>query len=224
MLIAEGVMNNLFVKIRRKILGAGYIFDENRIKGSLTKLPIKLRILFAVTCAERLFPAYERFSAKTGGGNVDLLRRILDKLWMGLLGVQEYSDQIIAADLQHCMLLVPKESDGEWFNEQVWAEDAVACLAYCLRTRLSGDTQEAAWAARRVYEAADYYVLHASGNNYKLPDDESRVIEHPLVQAELRRQERDISELLSLVPSQENIMTAVNGFKLRSQVEHVIPD
>ena len=79
-------MNNLFVKIRRKILGAGYIFDENRIKGSLTKLPIKLRILFAVTCAERLFPAYERFSAKTGGGNVDLLRRILDKLWMGLGG------------------------------------------------------------------------------------------------------------------------------------------
>ena len=202
----------------------GYIFDEKSIKKSLTLLPITLRTLFAVTCAERLFPAYERFSAKTGGGNVDLLRRILDKLWMGLLGVQEYSDQIIAADLQHCMLLVPKESDGEWFNEQVWAEDAVASLAYCLRTRLSGDTQEAAWAARRVYEAADYYVINASGNSFKLPDDEVRVRDHPLVQAELARQERDISELLSLVHSPENIVTAVNSFKLRSCSEHAIPD
>ena len=184
----------------------GYIFDENRIKGSLTKLPIKLRILFAVTCAERL------------------LRRILDKLWMGLLGVQEYSDQIIAADLQHCMLLVPKESDGEWSNEQAWAEDAVACLAYSLRTRISGDAQEAAWAARRVYEAVDSYVINVSANNFKLPNDEVRVRDHPLVQVELGRQERDISELLSLVHSPENIVTAVNSFKLRSRSEHAIPD
>ena len=202
----------------------GYIFDENRIKGSLTKLPIKLRILFAVTCAERLFPAYESLSAKTGDGNVDLLRRILDKLWMGLLGVQEYSDQIIAADLQHCMLLVPKESDGEWSNEQAWAEDAVACLAYSLRTRISGDAQEAAWAARRVYEAVDSYVINVSANNFKLPNDEVRVRDHPLVQVELGRQERDISELLSLVHSPENIVTAVNSFKLRSRSEHAIPD
>jgi len=201
-----------------------YIFDENSIKKRLTLLPINLRILFAVTCAERLFPAYERFSAKTGGGNVDLLKRILDKLWMGLLGVQEYSDQIIAADLHSCMLLVPEESDGEWSNEQAWAEDAVACLAYSLRTRLSGDAQEAAWAARRAYEATDHYVINASGNNYKLPDDEARVLDHPLVQAELARKERDISELLSLVHSPENIMTAVNSFKLRSRSEHVIPD
>ena len=201
-----------------------YIFDKNSVKKRLTLLPINLRILFAVTCAERLFPAYERFSAKTGSGNVDFLRRILDKLWMGLLGVQEYSDQIIAADLQHCMLLVPKESDGEWSNEQAWAEDAVACLAYSLRTRISGDAQEAVWAAGRVYEAVGYYVLHASGNSFKLPNDEVRVLDHPLVQAELVRQERDMSELLSFVQSPENIVAAVNSFKLRSRLEYVIPD
>lgn len=195
-----------------------YIFDENSIKKRLTLLPINLRTLFAVTCAERLFPAYERFSDKTGRGNVDILRRILDKLWMGLMGVQQYSEQIIAADLHNRMLLVPKESDGEWLNEQAWAEDAVACLSYSLRTRLSGDAQDAAWAARRVYDAVDYYVLHASGNNFKLPDDEVRVIDHPLVQAELRRQERDMSELLSLVHSPDNMMTALNDFKLRSRL------
>jgi uncharacterized protein YjaG (DUF416 family) len=217
-------MNNVFVKIRRKIFGTGYIFDEGKTKERIAELPTNLRILFAVTCAERLFPAYERFSAVTGRGNVDLLRRILDKLWMSLLGFQEYSDQIIATDLHHCMLLVPKESDGEWSNEQAWAEDAVACLAYSLRTRLSGEAQEAVWAARRVYEAVDHYVLHASGNNFTLPGDNSRVIEHPLVQAELKRQERDISELQSLVHSPDNIMAAVSSFKLRSRLEYALPD
>lgn len=45
-----------------------------------------------------------------------------------------------------------------------------------------------------------------------------------LVTSELKRQDRDMSELLSLVYSPENIVAAANSFKLRSRLEYVIPD
>lgn len=37
-----------------------------------------------------------------------------------------------------------------------YAQNAAAALAYAIRTWLSDDAHEAAWAARQVYEAAEY--------------------------------------------------------------------
>lgn len=68
-----------------------------------------------------------------------------------------------------------------------------------LRTRLTGEAQEAAWAARVAYEAIDNYVIKKEGINTNIPNGEPRLLSRPLVQAELGRQERDLCELLASI-------------------------
>jgi hypothetical protein len=47
-----------------------------------------------------------------------------------------------------------------------------------------------------VYEALDYFVIERDDIDTNLPGAEDRVLEDPLIQKELDRQQRDIDELL----------------------------
>lgn len=58
-----------------------------------------------------------------------------------------------------------------------------------------GEPQEAAWAARVAYEALDNFVINSEDVDMTMPGAELRVLAHPLVQAELARQLRDIEDL-----------------------------
>jgi hypothetical protein len=89
------------------------------------------------------------------------------------------------------MALIPQEDEGPWINEQAYAEDAASAVTYALRARNTGESQDAAYAARVAYEALDHHVTNRLG----IEDDEN-VLAHPVVQTELARQHRDLNELL----------------------------
>lgn len=90
------------------------------------------------------------------------------------------------------MALIPGEGREPWGDDQAYADDAASAAAYVLRALETGDAREAAWAARRSYEAADHYVMYRVG-----VEGEEQVLIHPIVQGELARQHRDIEALLS---------------------------
>jgi hypothetical protein len=46
-----------------------------------------------------------------------------------------------------------------------------------------------------VHEALDHYVVAQEGIDTNQDDAEARVLSHPLIQAELLRQQRDLTEL-----------------------------
>src|SRR5882724_3878028 len=138
---------------------AGLEFDEMELSERLEQLPRPLRAAFAAACAERLLPAYDRFSTQTKTGDALTLEQILRRLWIDLSG-EAMSDEEVERQIQACMELIPKEDDGPWVPEQAAAEDAAAALAYALRCRQNGLAKEAAWAARRAYEAVDDYVIN----------------------------------------------------------------
>jgi hypothetical protein len=75
----------------------------------------------------------------------------------------------------------------------------------------SGVPYEAAWAARRVYEAADHYVMYRLGVG-----NEHQVLSHPIVQGELSRQQRDLCELLVAQNESPELFARLRG---RAQVE-----
>jgi uncharacterized protein YjaG (DUF416 family) len=169
-------------------------FNEAERCVQLSSLPTKEKAAFAAACTERLFPAYYRFCVLTGRGQPEVLRETLTRLWDDLLG-RLMSDQEINNRLEVVMSLVPREDDGKWVPEQAAAEDAAAALAYALRCRGNGASKEAAWAARRVYEAIDHYVINRETTLLDGNRNEERILSHPLVQQELSRQRRDIDEL-----------------------------
>lgn len=132
-------------------------FDEAEIKNRLSRLDRARKTAFAAACAERLWPLFPRCAEATGEGDVAVLRSVLDDAWRAAAGddVGDLSAaQITAEDM------VPVD-DGEWIFEMGYGQNAAAAVAYAVRSWLTDDPQQAAWAACQVHEAADYAALRA---------------------------------------------------------------
>lgn len=171
-------------------------FNEQSLVGELERLPSPFRVVFAAASAERLLPAYISFSRQTGRADPTALATILERLWLDAQGNRMDTRQV-QEDVDLTMSLIPQEDTISWVSEQALAEDAAAAVAYALRCRLNGQAQEAVWAARRAYEALDHFVIAREGIDTSKAGAEAQVLSHPLVQAELLRQQRDLGELLA---------------------------
>jgi len=169
-------------------------FDEARLKGDLAPVPARLRVAFACACAQRQFDAYIRYCQQGGKGDPNYLRKVLDQVWEFAAGGQAPLD--LDDTIERCTGLVPEEDDS-WTAASAYADDAVSAVIYALRACREGDPQEAAWAARRAYEATDHYATNLLDVNFNQRGAEEAVLGHPLVQNELNRQHRDVNELVS---------------------------
>ena len=170
-----------------------FTFDETELEGRIEQLPITSRTAFAAACAERMAPSYEAYSQRTGTGDPAVYRELLGHLWIDLAG-QRMSDSEIDKNIKRSEELFPLEDDP-WVPEYPAADDATAALVYSLQSRRNGSSKEAAWAARRAYEALDDYVITRENLDISSPGAELQILNHPLVQAELARQARDLDEL-----------------------------
>lgn len=141
------------------------VYDEAAMKARLDTLRRDQQVLFACACAERLFPLYGWFASKTGQGDEAGLREALDLAW----GVQPTLEAGEEVDIRRQAVeeLVPHDDDADWSVWSPLAQNAAAAVAYALRTWMSGDAQNSMWAARQLYEAADYLLqLGEPGDSY----------------------------------------------------------
>lgn len=83
--------------------------------------------------------------------------------------------------------LVPFEDD-DWVLESGYAQNGIAAIAYAVRAWLSDDPQEAVWAARQVYEAADYGAQQSQPAALRVYSAgvEEQLAHAPVVQAAVR--------------------------------------
>lgn len=151
-------------------------YDEQAIKARLEAAGRRECSLFATSCAERLFPMYEAFVKRTGQGDIELLRRALDFAW-DVSGATEQPLAEIAARGADAESLVPSDDDEDWTAASPIAQNAAAAVAYALRAQLSGDPQDGVWAARQLYEAADFLVqlAEAEPTYVQAADDEEPI-------------------------------------------------
>lgn len=148
---------------------------------------------FALAAASRLISCYEKYSTLEFGSVNRYPRQIKNLLWKTCLS----NDALISIRdlekyLSDVMQLLPDESH-RWTESHIYADHGLAALAYAIRYKISEDPQEAAWAARRSYEAADQYAIKHSGIDVNAPDAEEAILAHQVVQRELCRQKRDIA-------------------------------
>jgi hypothetical protein len=167
-------------------------FDEARLLGRLASATPRTRALFAALIAERLFGLYELFAQRSGKGDPVALRAALDAAW----------DAADAAELTRAQALaealVPDEGE-HWVLESGFGSNAAAAVAYALRTRLTDDPQEAAWAARQAYDVADYAAqLQLDDDGF----DEDALADQPVVQEALAGIDADLETALSDPPAE----------------------
>lgn len=195
-------------------------FNESELVLNLERLPVPLRVAFAAACAERLMPAYRLFETQAGRIEPNALENFLERVW------EDPSRTENTAELEHqieaMMVLIPQEDGYEkpWTQEVTNAQNAGMAVVYALRAKLTGEAQEAAWAAQVAYEAIDNFVINRERIDMNKPGAEVRVLSHPLVQAELDRQERDIRELLTAI--NKDIVNVVKQLRDRAIAEAAI--
>ncbi|PKQ18860.1 MAG: hypothetical protein CVT66_11860 [Actinobacteria bacterium HGW-Actinobacteria-6] len=170
-----------------------YSFDESALVGELEALSSRARIAFAAAAATRQLGNYERLAHASEASSEQRPREIATQLWTDLLAAA-VDRAAWSAKLDEVMSLLPEESD-DWVIAHALADDALSSLAYAIRCLLTPEPQEAAWAARRAYEAADQAAIRVLGVQPGLPSTEPAIKSHGFVQRELARQRNDLSLL-----------------------------
>jgi hypothetical protein len=161
-------------------------FDEETLVKSLRPLPLGSPIALALRIAERSVHVCRSGSRSTVYSSI--LLPAVDSLWAFLEGASIEVQQILDQVIEHL-----PDSDGESTIQDALDDHAIAALAYALRCAQSTDSaQEAAWAARRAYEAVDQAVVSLLDTL-----DEARILRHEWVQRELGRQQRDLVLVLA---------------------------
>jgi uncharacterized protein YjaG (DUF416 family) len=162
------------------------VFDSDRIRAELSALELRARAVFGACAAERLHPFYSAYVRRVGLGSVETLRSLLDALWSQLVDGQRRNNDYAMAQ---ALTMIPEEDPP--VAEQPHAEDAVTALVYAFGALENRDPKEAIEAVQRAYDSADHHVSGVLGL-----DDERDILEHPVVQDELRRQRRDLDDLI----------------------------
>lgn len=165
-------------------------YDSKSVRRRLEALPTHLRLAFALACAERQFVVYAGFSRECFGEEPTDVRTALDGLWRDAAGEETMSDGALSAYNTVFLDLYRQASEapGTWPQQP---QEALITAAHALRTRsLRDSVDEAAHAASHALDAVLTYVGDElkQGHTYE-------TTEHPIVQAELVRQKRDLAEL-----------------------------
>lgn len=193
-------------------------FNEGLLKTELDRIAVTLRAVFAAAVAERLLPAYVSFSHKRGWGNPQLLTDILERLWRDIDGIKMDPEEL-QRNIDLSMELIPQEDDIGWIPDPACAEDAAAAIVFALTCRQNGDSQEAAWAARRAYDALDHFITTQEDIDPSTSGAEERIISNPLIQAEFMRQQRDLRELVAA--NRQDQSTLIQKIRQRAKAESI---
>lgn len=192
-----------------------FTFDKQRLLADLQRMSPYLRVVFAAACAERQMPAYRIFRRGRVSDSSDDLMRALDEVWTNPI---QGDGPELRRQLEACMQLVPREEFvTPWTEQASYAQDAGISVAYALRTRISGEAEDAAWAAQTAYELLDLFVINREDIDASLSGGEECVLAHPLIQAELSRQSRDPDELLAT--GEQDLPQVVTRFRDRAKGE-----
>jgi uncharacterized protein YjaG (DUF416 family) len=176
-------------------------FDEDRLRQSLARLDPWKRVAFMALSCERMVPNYDRFTADSGFGDSQVLRRGIDAAWSWL-----ESDRV-PDDLKSVRARVEQQApDTEGFSSRFTsaaldAANAVASLLDAIDDPDGANPVEVASLAR---DTVDLYVQEIENLD---PNDrglEDAIRRHPLMQAELRRQRDDLAYLERWTGSQRD--------------------
>ena len=175
------------------------MYDERALVARLEPLDRRAKTAFAAACAQRLLPLFERYARVVGAtAHAHRLAEILAAAWDVSSG-RVIDVQSIYYEVES---MSPKDYEGEWVMESGYGENAAAAVAYAIRTWLTDDPQEAAWAAFQMYEVAEYAATQAYAKvDPRLNITDDMVVGSEIAKAALLAIEEDLGVVASAPPS-----------------------
>lgn len=170
-------------------------FDRANLRGMLQHLAPWKQAAFALSICERLLPNYVAFARETSWGSPETIQKCLSTAWRRL---SDGSTQIrLSEAADACDAAAP---DTESFQSKYTsaALDAALSVANMMRVLNEFDTEKVLEIAESAYDTVGLFVSQTDTASIVTAEDRKRVLEHPLVQNELRRQCEDLNLLSRL--------------------------
>jgi hypothetical protein len=199
-------------------------YDQPTVVNDLSELPKEGRIAVAAAAVTRLFPRYEAFCLRTGWGDSVAVRAAISHAWANAQGQPHRSEETnrIKKAIDRLAAAEPREGFGRDYN---FAYFETLAVGKCLDAQITGNPASAAKALKLVFDAAYNYglteLLKGKGPTIMTDEIDRQIYSHSIVQTELRRQERDRSEIRSVTP--DHLMSAINRLYKRAKEEPTLP-
>ena len=170
-------------------------FDRENLRGVLQRLAPWKQAAFALSICERLLPNYVAFVRETSWGRAETIEKCLSAAWRRL---NDGSTQIrLSEAADACDAAAP---DTESFQSKYTsaALDAALSAANMMRVLNELDTDKVIEIAESAYDTVELFVSQTDTASIVTTEDRKRILEHPLVQNELRHQREDLNLLSGL--------------------------
>lgn len=168
------------------------LFDREKLRQSVAGLAPPQRLAFALGCAERLYPNYLAFSCEQQWGDPGALRAALDLAWEALEG-RPLSTSALREAQDRALMAAPDTEDFQTPLVSAALDAAVASRYLLAAVQADDNIEPVVNIAITCYDTVEMYVqatVYAQSTPPQLQVDL-----HPLVQAELQRQQDDLQFL-----------------------------
>lgn len=173
-------------------------YDEELLKLRLEPLSRTAKTAFAAACAQRLMPLYDRYARQVGDSSLQQrLAVIVSAAWAAASG-RDVDASRLEGDAES---MVPDEDNEGWTAGRAYAGNAAAAAAYALRAWLTDDPQEAVWAARQLFDAAELAYFQVNpGGSFVTKEEDRASLASPVVQAAISAIQRDLDAIEKATP------------------------
>jgi uncharacterized protein YjaG (DUF416 family) len=187
----------------------------------IDRLPTCLKAALAAACAQRQAAVYRAYSRRTGDGNSRAFDNLLSEIWEDIR-CKQASEQDHSKWHDRGERLYPSQNAKSDIYS-AGAELAVLSLLHSNSVLLTGKSQGAVHAAHQTFESVDNFLTSPIGKKPQFDIDQadalSKLLAHPLTEAEHRRQERDLLELEQILSRPELLPHAVDKLRKRAEIE-----
>jgi uncharacterized protein len=171
-------------------------FNPADLRTKLDRLSPRGRIVFLLSCAERLAPNYSAFSTHHGWGDAGALQQALELGWRYLFGQKVDAGEVHRC-LARCEAATPdtEDFDSEYVSSGL---DAIVCCAFVLELLIEDNSQKVVEGASLARDTVDMHIQEAESLHPQDPALEEKIFRHPLMQRELQRQREDLEMLTQI--------------------------
>jgi uncharacterized protein YjaG (DUF416 family) len=186
-------------------------------RARLDRLPTCLKAALAAACAQRQAEVYRAYVRRTGAGNAEAFDNLLTAIWndirRGQVSEQDCKQREAGGDK-----LLSQKNKSDIYG--AGAEFAILSLLHSNDVLTAGKTQDTIYSSNQTFDSIDNFLTVGKKPQFDMnqADTNAWVLAHPLIVAEHRRQERDLSEFEQARLRPDTIPDALDRFR-KSQAD-----
>lgn len=170
-------------------------FDEEKLQQRLAKLVFWKQLVFLLIVCQRLIPSFSEFSKETGAVGESKLRGFLAKAWKSLLADDAKVD--FSNEMNEAESLAPDTEDSDSIYVSS-ALDAAVAVSLLMKSFSDNSTDTIVEAVTLIRDSVDMYVQELEDMDPNASDLEQNILNHELMQKELKRQRESLEFLETL--------------------------